>query len=106
MAEMLPAGKRPATTSLAAAEEALLKRLDTIQLLRDRLAMDFGVYQAQQLELDELRTQARESVRLGRITLILWARSHQNLAAGVAVPAAIDVMGMVRGAATKAAAFP
>jgi hypothetical protein len=44
---------------------------------------------------------------MGRITLILWARSHQNLAAGIQVSAAIDVMGMVRGAAGKAAgSFP
>jgi hypothetical protein len=49
-----------------------------------------------------LRTQARESARLGRITLITWARSHRNLAAGIAVPASIDVMSMVKSAAGQA----
>jgi len=48
------------------------------------------------------RTQAREEARLGRITLITWARSHRNLANGIAVPASIDVMSMVRSAAEQA----
>jgi hypothetical protein len=106
MAEMLPAGKRPGAAALDAAEERLQRRLDSIQTLRTRLDSDFAVYRSEQIELDELRTQAAENVRLGRITLILWARSHQNLAAGITVPAAIDVMSMMRGAASKAVALP
>jgi hypothetical protein len=106
MVEMLPPGKRPSAPALDAAEEVLLKRMATVQSLREQLSADFGDYKAQQLELDDLRTQANESVRLGRITLILWSRSHQNLAQGIKVPAAIDVMGMVKGAAGNAASFP
>jgi hypothetical protein len=106
LTEVLPPGKRPSSAALDGAEEVLLKRMATIQSLREQLETDFSNYRAQQLELDELRTQANESVRLGRITLILWSRSHQNLAQGIKIPAAIDVMGMVKGAATKAGALP
>ena len=106
MSELLPTGKRPSGSALDGAEEVLLKRMATVRSLREQLESDFANYRAQQLELDELRNQANESVRLGRITPILWSRSHQNLAQGIKVPAAIDVMGMVKSAAGKAASLP
>jgi hypothetical protein len=101
-AAALPEGKRPSEASLDAAEKKILAEIDTHMRLRQDLLAQFEVYGAEQRELDELRTRAMESARLGRITLILWARSHRNLAAGVTVPAAINVMGMVRSAASGA----
>lgn len=101
-AEWLPAGKKPATTALDAAEKQILGRVETLAQVHDRLNPQFEVYKAEQAELEMLRTQAREAARLGRITLITWARSHRNLAAGIAVPASIDVMGMVKSAAGQA----
>jgi hypothetical protein len=101
-AEALPAGKRPAAATLEATEKRILSQLETTSTLRGRLEQQFEEYRAQQTELDAIRIQAREATRLGRITLILWARSHRNLAAGVKVPAAINLMGMVQSAAGKA----
>ena len=101
-AEALGVGKKPTAAALDAAEKQILERVDTIGQMYSRLDPQFEVYKAEQAELELLRTQAREAARLGRITLILWARSHKNLAAGIAVPAAIDVMGMVRSAAGSA----
>ena len=101
-AEALPAGKKPPAAALDAAEKRILGRVETLGTMHDRLNPQFEVYKAEQDELEQLRAQARESARLGRITLILWARSHKDLAAGIAVPAAIDVMGMVRSAAGQA----
>ena len=100
--EWLPAGKKPSTGSLDAAEKQLRERVDAIGQMHDKLDPQFAIYKAEQGELDDLRTQAREAARLGRITLITWARSHRNLANGIAVPASIDVMGMVRSAAGQA----
>ncbi len=102
MVELLPPGKKPATAGLDAAEKRLITQLETIASVRNQLSPQFEEYRAQQQELDQLRIQAREGARLGRITLILWARSHRNLANGVTVPAAINVMGMVQSAASKA----
>ena len=101
-AEAMPAGKRPSAAAIDATERRILSQLETTTALRADLEHQFEVYRAEQAELDAIRIQARESTRLGRITLILWARSHRNLAAGVTVPAAIDVMGMVQSAAGKA----
>jgi hypothetical protein len=95
-------GKRPAAAALDANEKRILSQIETTTQLRSHLNEGFDQYKAEQQELDQLRIQAREISRLGRITLILWARSHRNLAAGVTVPAAINVMGIVQSAAGKA----
>ena len=100
-ADALPAGKRPTAASLDAAEKRIVAQLETTIQLRSHLAEQFDTYKAEQQELDQLRIQAREASRLGRITLILWSRSHRNLAAGVAVPASINLLGIVQGAAGK-----
>jgi hypothetical protein len=101
-AEAMPVGKRPTVAALDATEKRILSQLETTTTLHGHLQEQFQQYRDQQTELDAIRIQAREATRLGRITLILWARSHRNLAAGVTVPAAINVMGMVQSAAGKA----
>lgn len=101
-AELLPAGKKPSAAALDGAEKQIRDRVDAIGQMHDKLDPQFQVYKSEQAELDELLTQAREASRLGRITLITWARAHRNLANGIAVPASIDVMGMFRSAAGQA----
>jgi len=101
-AATLGAGRRPTASAVDAVEKRLLSQLRTMASLRTDLLEELAVYEAQHVELDQLRNEAQEASRLGRITLIMWARSHRNLAAGVRVPAAIDVMGMVRNAAGHA----
>ena len=101
-AEALPAGKKPTAAVMDGVEKQIRDRVDAIGQMHDRLSPQFDIYKAEQAELEDLRTQAREAARLGRITLITWARSHRNLANGIAVPAAIDVMGMMKSAAGQA----
>jgi hypothetical protein len=103
VASAIPAGKTVTAATVDATEKRLLSQIDTVNALRAHLDQEFEVYQAEQRELDSLRSQSQEASRLGRITLILWARSHRNLAAGVSVPAQIDLMGMFRSAAGRAA---
>ena len=101
-AAAMPAGKRPSDAAVDAYEKRVLTEIATHVDVREEMLRRFEIYRAEQLELDELRIRSMEAARLGRITLILWARSHRNLAAGVTVPAAINVMGMVRQAASGA----
>ena len=101
-AAALPAGKKPADAAVDAVEKRILGEIDTHVHVRQDLLQQFENYRAEQIELDELRLKAQEAARLGRITLILWARSHRNLAAGVTVPAAINVMAIVKNAASGA----
>jgi len=101
-AEKLPR-RKPTTKDLDAAEQDLLQRLARIESLKDQLVPEFTLYKEHQGELEALRTSAEERARLTRITLILWARSHRNLAAGIGVPPAIDLKGILQGTVSSAA---
>lgn len=104
IAAMLPQGSKPSVAALDLVEKHIVGQVETVRAMRDRLAPDFAIYQAQEEELDALRNQAVEAARLGRITLTLWARSHRNLAAGIRVPAQIDLMSLAKSAAGQAKA--
>ncbi len=99
----LPAGKRPAEKDVDAFEAQLTAQLQRVDAARKQLAPDLAEYEGSQLELDALRANAVERARLGRVTLILWARSHRNLGKGIAVPPAIDIGGMIKNSALGAA---
>jgi len=103
VADQLPSGRPPTAKQLEATELELVGQLQRIKLLKDQLGPEFAIYKESQRELEMLRIQAEERARLGRATLVLWTRSHKNLGLGVAVPPAIDVMGLLR-TATGAAA--
>jgi hypothetical protein len=102
MAEMLPKGRKATTKDLDAMEAKLSTQLDQVENVRNQLVPEFELYRAHQAELEDLRTQTQEVIRLGRSTLALWSRSHRNLAAGIAVPPAIDVVGLFRSTAQSA----
>jgi hypothetical protein len=101
--EQLPTGKSPTAKQLEAAELELVAQLQRIKGLKEQLTPEFMVYKESQRELETLRILNEERSRLGRATLVLWARSHKNLGMGVGVPPAIDVMGLLK-TATGAAA--
>ena len=103
VAEQLPPGKPPTARQLDTAELELVAQLQRIRVLKEQLGPEFAIYKESQRELENLRIQAEERARLGRATLVLWARSHKNLGLGVAVPPTIDVMGLLK-TATGAAA--
>ena len=50
-------------------------------------------------ELESMRTQTEEMLRLGRLTVSVWSRSHRNVAAGIPVPPAIDLVQLLQRAA-------
>ncbi|MGH7742340.1 MAG: hypothetical protein ACRENS_10000 [Candidatus Eiseniibacteriota bacterium] len=92
----LAGGAHPTAKDLDEAERYLIERTGTIKSLREQLEPEFTNYRDSIAELDELRGQTDDRAKLGRMTLMLWARSHRNLAAGISVKPMIDVMGMVK----------
>ena len=102
-AERLPGNRKPSSKDLDAAEQDLLDRLGRIESLKGQLIPEFTLYKEHQAELEDLRTNVEERARLTRVTLILWARSHRNLAAGIGVPPAIDVKSILQGSVSNAA---
>jgi hypothetical protein len=101
--EALPAAKTPSTKELEAFEAQLGATLQRVETAKKQLAPELAEYEARQQELDMLRAQSVERAKLGRMTLILWARSHRNLGKGIAVPPAIDIGGMIKSTALGAA---
>lgn len=101
--ELLAAGKRPSQKDLDVFEAQLDAQLRRVEGARKQLAPDVTDYEGSQLELDALRAQTVERLRLGRTTMILWARSHRNLGKGIAVPASIDLAAMIKNSALSAA---
>ena len=83
-------------------EKHLMNRFVNNQTMLDNLKPRIDEYHAEIRELDDLMLSFEESSRKMRISMILWARSHANLAAGIAVPPQIDVAGMLTGAASGA----
>ena len=100
-AQAMPAGKRPTPEAIETTEKRILSQIETMAKLRGHLDHQFEEYRAQQRELDSIRIQAREATQLGRTTLILWARSHRDLAAGVRVPPAINLMRLMQSATDR-----
>jgi hypothetical protein len=101
--EQLPPGKPPTAKQLNDAELELMAQLDRIRRLKEQLVPEFTIYKECQRELEGLRILNEERARLGRATLVLWARSHKNLGVGVPVPPVIDVVGLVQKATGAAA---
>lgn len=95
-ANYLPAGKIASAKDLDAVEHFLIDRSTTIKSLRDQLDPEVATYRETLMELDALRNQTDERAKLGRMTLMLWGRSHRNLAAGISVKPMIDVMGIMK----------
>ena len=95
-------GTKVSSQDLDAMEHELMARLLNNQILLDQLKPRIDAYHAETRELDDLVKSVEDSIRKMRIAVILWSRSHANLAAGITVPPEIDLAGMLTGAVKKA----
>ena len=72
-------------------------QLAAIRTLRDQLRGETELYSNRMKELDELASQSMITARATRSSIILWARAHRNMAAGLEMPPAIDVTAILTG---------
>jgi hypothetical protein len=89
-----------------AAEESLTIRLERINTFIHYLDDDKSVYSAKQRDLEALRVNTEERIKIARDAIMVWAQSHRNLGAGIAVPPMIDVAGIAGGLARKVVPLP
>ena len=82
-------------------EKEIMQRFNNTQIMLDKLYPRLDEYHAQIRELDELMHSFEENAKKLRMSVSLWSRSHANLAAGIEVPPAIDIGGMLSGATQK-----
>ena len=94
LAHLLPDEKELTPATLDLMEQRLTSQLEHIGTVRGQLEPRFLVYRENLHELESMRTQTEEMLRLGRLALSIWSRSHKNLAAGIPVPPQIDLVNL------------
>jgi hypothetical protein len=103
VAEYLPAGKKPTPKDQQGLVVALAAQALRIKAALDQLDPQYQAYRESILELDNLRARTTENAKLARSVLMVWARSHKNLARGVEVPPMFDLSKVILSAAGTAA---
>jgi hypothetical protein len=106
MREHIPAPEKATPKEFDAAETALTERLAKIDSFLRQLDGEKAVYFAKQQELENLRFGVDERLKIARDAIMVWAQSHRNLGAGIAVPPLIDVGGIAGGLAKKVVPLP
>jgi hypothetical protein len=102
LAEQLPAGRKIGAKEQQAAVAALAAQAARVRTALDQIDPQYQAYRESVLELDTLRAKTTENAKLTRSVLMLWARSHKNLARGVEVPPMFDLAKIVMSAAGTA----
>ena len=95
----LSSGDRIESKELDRMTRESFEQLAAIRELRDQLRRETELYANRMKELDELAGQSMITARATRSSIILWARAHRNMAAGLAMPPEIDVVGLLQGVA-------
>jgi hypothetical protein len=66
------------------------------------VAPDLENYRKQQQELDDLYINAKKQLRKSRITVIVWSRTHRDLARGIVEPAKVNIFDLTKKAVDTA----
>jgi signal transduction histidine kinase len=99
--ELCPSPERMTSSEFKLADDMLTKRLERVDAMVRQLDEAKSSYSAKLKELDLLRVNLEERLRIARDAIMIWAQSHRNLGAGIAVPPLIDVGGIASGLARK-----
>jgi hypothetical protein len=102
LAEYVPAGKKPTPKEQQAVVATLSAQALRIKAALEQIEPEYQAYRESVLELDNLRAKTTENAKLARSVMMIWARSHKNLARGVEVPAMFDLAKIVMSAAGTA----
>lgn len=77
-------------------EDRLLFKAQKAREFKEQLQPDMDLYRKQQGELSDLYNNARRQLTKARITVVVWSRSHRNLAEGVVDPAKVNVFDLTK----------
>jgi hypothetical protein len=91
---------------LEATEAQIMARLKNLNSIREQIMPQVERYLLEARERDDLYYQHKETGRKLRLTTMLWARAHRNLAAGIPVPPEIDLYNVLLGSVKKFSPVP
>jgi hypothetical protein len=92
--------------ALEATEAQIMARLKNLNAIREQIMPQVERYINEARERDELYNQHKETGKKLRLTTMLWARAHRNLAQGIPVPAEIDLYSVLMGSVKKFSPVP
>ncbi len=81
---------------LQAIEDRLLYKAQKAREFKEQLQPDLELYRLQQGELSEIYNNARRQLVKARITVVVWSRSHRNLAQGIVDPAKVNIFDLTK----------
>lgn len=96
----------PGEKKLDAVEARIMARVQNLAELGKQLSPQVQQYLLEARERDELLHLNQEAGKKLRTTVLLWARSHRNLGAGIPVPPEIDLYNVLVGSAQKMLPVP
>ena len=91
---------------LDATEAQIMARLKNLHAIREQIMPQVERYLLEARERDELYNQHKEVGKKLRLSTMLWARAHRNLAAGIPVPPEIDLYSVLLGSVKKFSPVP
>jgi hypothetical protein len=101
--EYLPPGRKPTPKEQAAIVATLSAQALRIKTALEQIDPQYQAYRESVLELDMLRAKTVDNAKLARSVLMVWARSHKNLARGIEVPPMFDLAKIITSTAMTAA---
>ena len=81
---------------IQAIENRLLFKMQKAREFKEQLAPDLELYRLQQGELSDLYNNGRKQLTKARITVVVWSRSHRNLAQGIVDPAKVNIFDLTK----------
>ena len=94
--DYLPTDREPTFEEVQRAEDRLLFLMEKAVDFKEQFAPDMAYYRNQVLELDGLYKFAMMHLKKSRITVMVWAKAHRDLARGITDPAAIDIFDITK----------
>ena len=98
----LPEDRQPTFDEVQSAEDRLLFMMEKAVDFKEQFAPDMAYYRNQVLELDDIYSNAQLQLKKSRVTVMVWARAHRDLARGISDPARIDIFDITKKAVRTA----
>jgi hypothetical protein len=96
LGELIDKDNKLSINELQAIEDRLLVKAQKAREFKEQLQPDLELYRLQQGELADIYNNARRQLTKARITLVVWSRSHRNLAQGIVDPAKVNIFDLTK----------
>ncbi len=89
--EGMPPTSQMTTGNVVEVEERLYGRLEKMDRLRQSMAWDVEMYYKQVTEIDTVAETSLKALRISRLAIHMWTKTHRKLSAGITTPAMFDM---------------